>query len=73
MAGAIIYCIQALVLVGPPEGQDHTFSAVLPCAGLLAEASGYSTSGPKSIYDSFLLRYVVQALQTFASGMLRSK
>lgn len=73
MAGAIFYCIQAIVLIGLPEGQDHIVSAVLPHAGLLAEASGYSASGTKSVYDSLLLYHIVQALQTSAYGKLRSK
>lgn len=73
MAGAIFYCIQAIVLIGLPEGQDHIVSAVLPHVGLLAEASGYSASGTKSVYDSFLLYHIVQALQTSAYGKLRSK
>lgn len=73
MAGVIFCCIQAIVSMGPPEGQDHTVSAVLPRMELLAEASGYSASGPKSVSDSFLLHHIVQALQTSASGKLKIK
>lgn len=73
MSGVIFYCIQVIVLRGPPEGQDHTVSEALPRMGLLAEASGYSASGLKSIDDSFLLYHVVQALQTSTYGKLRSK
>jgi len=73
MAGAIFHCIQAIVLVGTPEGQCHTVSAVPPRVGLLAEASGYSASGPKSVCHSLLLHHSVQALKTSASGKRKSK
>lgn len=70
MSGVIFYCIQVIVLRGPPEGQDHTVSEALPRMGLLAEASGYSASGLKSIDDSFLLYHVFKPCKLLPMGNL---
>lgn len=59
--------------MGPPEGQDNTVLAVLAYVELLAGVSGYSASGPESIYDSFLLHHIIQALQNSTHGKFKSK